>query len=140
MTISPAKNLQSYVEELLGTHQLLDCFQQTKDFSATIGISGSRPLHIQRSASKITVAQYNHAGDEILPDPEMIFHLNEDGQWLPTEARFANGASSNCTNGSWLSNFRERLYIQALASRWLSELQLTKYDCGEVLDLWGENA
>lgn len=137
--IFPAKNLQDYIEELLGAHQLLDCFKQTKNFSATIGISGSRPLHIQRCTGKIIIGQYAHAADELLPDPEMVFEMNERGRWLPLNAFFGNGVRVNCKDGSWLSNLRERNYMRTLADRWTETLASQNYERGEVAELCGEN-
>ncbi|MBX2994096.1 MAG: hypothetical protein KF681_04725 [Bdellovibrionaceae bacterium] len=134
-----AKNLQEYIEGLLGAHQLLDCFQQTKNFSATIGISGSRPLHIERRAGKIIIGQYAYADDELLPDPEIILEMDERGRWHPQDAFFGNGIWVNCTDGSWLSNLREHRYLRTLADRWTKALADQNFERGEVVELWGEN-
>lgn len=139
MTISTAKNLQGYIEELLGTHQLLDSFQGMKHFCAVIGIYGARPLHIERHGNKVTVAQYIVADEDLMPSPEIIFLMNERGQWLPAEAHFTTGAWRNCVDGSWLSNFRERLYIRKFSDQWLKRLAPQMYERGEVMELWGEN-
>lgn len=139
MTISTAKNLQSYIEELLGTHQLLDSFQKTKHFCAVIGNYGSRPLHIERHGNRVTVAQYIAADDDLLPSPEIIHQIDERGEWSPTEAHFTTQTMRNCVDGSWFSNFRERLYIRKFSRQWLKRLAPQMYERGEVLELWGEN-
>jgi hypothetical protein len=136
-----AGSLQDYIEGLLGAYQLLDCFQQTKNFSATIGISGSRPLHIERRSGKIIIGQYARATGEVLllPDPEMTFEVDERGHWYPQDAFFGNGIWVNCTDGSWLSNLRERRYLWTLADRWTQALVKQNFERGEVAELWGEN-
>jgi hypothetical protein len=133
------KNLQRYIEGLLGAHQLLDSFQKTKHFCTVISVEGSIPLHIERHGDIVTIAQYISTDDDLLPSPEIVFRVNEYGQWLPQEAHFSIGEWKSCIAGSWLSNIRERLYIRKFSEQWLKRLSPQMYERGEVMELWGEN-
>lgn len=139
MVLSSAKNLQGYIEELLGAHQLLECFQKAKHFCAVIGIDGSMPLRIERYGDMVVVTQYPGADGFLLTSPEIICRVSERGQWLPIEARVSLEKWHNCASGSWLSNLRERFYIRRFSARWLKRLAPQMYERGEVLELWGEN-
>lgn len=133
------RNLQGYIEELLGAHHLLNCFQQTKHFGVTITAPKARPLHIQKNENFITVVQYARNDDELRPDPKVTFQLEKCGRWLPVNAQLANGGWTNCGDGSLPPNMKERSYIQALAERWTKQLEPMGYEQGEVSQLWGEN-
>ena len=134
------KNLQDYIEGLLETHQLLDCFRQTKNFYTVIGVYGSRPLNIERRGNMVVVGQYTSDGDDVLANPEMICQISKRGRWLPVESFFWDGVWINCKDGSWFSNLRESRYMRRLAGRWVQSLANQNFERGKVERLQGENA
>jgi hypothetical protein len=119
--------MKSAIEKILGSHGLLQEFQQNSEFTVRIKNEPYMPLSIERHDSQITVTHYFVQNGDMVCDPDMEFKQLEDGSWCPIAIQLATGHYRRAEQGP--QQFRDQI---SFSSMWARNLVAQGFSSGEV--------
>jgi hypothetical protein len=133
------KSMQSAVTTILKAHHLHSRFEASSDFYVKIANEPYMPLSIEKHGKQVTLSHYFEQNGDLIPDPDMEFEIECNGDWYPVAIQFAIGTYRRCViedeSGRICINQLERLDQRRFSDMWAKNLKQQGFDKGIILKI-----